>query len=97
MEHGITQSTGLQVVRRAAFEKKMSTQSMCGAEALISGYAREIAGYKYRMQRMEQDEIERLAKESRYREELADNHGKPKDYFKVPGLATRVRSFSRRF
>jgi len=46
---------------------------------------------------MEQKEIHRLAKESQFREELADNHGKPLSYFKVPNLATRERSQASRY
>lgn len=33
---------------------------------------------------LEKNEVERIAKEVAYREELAANHGKPKEYFKVP-------------
>lgn len=45
---------------------------------MISGYEREIENYKHRIQLLEQEEIQRMAKESEYREELANNHGKPK-------------------
>ena len=38
-----------------------------------------------------------MAKETEYKEELFNNHGKPISYFKVPQLATRTRSNSRRF
>jgi len=49
------------------------------------------------MVKLEQAEVNRLARENAYAEELYNNHGKPKTYFKVPKLATRVRSNSRRF
>jgi len=84
------------VSRRAAYEKKMSSATVVDAEAMISGYEREIAEYKHRVQLMEKKEIERLAKESEYREELAGNHGKPKAFFQVPKLTTKTRSNNRR-
>jgi len=38
-----------------------------------------------------------MAKESDYREELANNHGKPLSFFKIPNLATRERSQLQRY
>lgn len=38
-----------------------------------------------------------MAKESDYREELANNHGKPLSFFKIPNLATRERSQMQRY
>ena len=65
---------------------------MNGAKQLIQSYYQEIKDYKYRIQLLEQEEIKRLAKESDYREELANNHGKPLSFFKAPNLVTRERS-----
>ena len=96
MNHGITQAKGLSVSRRAAFERKLSNQSIQNVTDMIKNYEREIKGYKYRINQLEQAEIKRIGKEVEYKEELANNHGKPKNYFKVPALFTRVRSSSRR-
>ena len=63
---------------------------------MIKGYEQEIKGYKFRIRQLEAAEIKRISKEVEYKEELANNHGKPKSYFKVPALFTRVRSSSRR-
>jgi len=65
---------------------------MKGATELIESYHQEIKDYKHRIQLLEQEEIKRMAKESEYREELANNHGKPLSFFKTPNLATRERS-----
>ena len=64
---------------------------------MIQHYKQDIEDYKQRMYELEQQEVTRLAKETSYREELFNNHGKPADYFKVPALFTRTRSNSRRF
>ncbi len=99
MHHGVTASQSLQVSRRAAFQKKMSTQSIQDVGELIQSYNEEERNYRFRMNKLEQAEIQRLAKETAYKEELWNNHGKPKSYFKAPqfALASRVRSNSRRF
>lgn len=64
---------------------------------MVEKYQQELSQWKIRMVKLEQAEVNRLAKENAYAEELYNNHGKPKTYFKVPKLATRVRSNSRRF
>jgi hypothetical protein len=96
MNHGITQAKSLAVSRKAGFERKLSNQSIHCVNELIKNYEREIKEYKFRIQKLEAAEIKRLSKEVEYKEELANNHGKPKSYFKVPALFTRVRSSSRR-
>lgn len=70
---------------------------MKGATELIENYHQEIKDYKHRIQLLEQDEIQRMAKEADYREELANNHGKPLSFFKAPSLATRERSQQQRY
>ena len=70
---------------------------MKGATELIENYHQEIKDYKHRIQLLEQDEIQRMAKEADYREELANNHGKPLSFFKAPNLATRERSQQQRY
>jgi len=64
---------------------------------MIDNYRRELEEYKLRLLQMEKVEIQRMAKESAYEEELFNNHGKPLTFFQVPKLATRTRSNSRRF
>lgn len=64
---------------------------------MIEQYRREVEAHKDRLHKLEKIEIERMAKEAAYKEELFNNHGKPASYFKVPNLVTRVRSNSRRF
>lgn len=97
MEHGVTQSNILQVSRRAAFERKLSSNSVSGIHNMIEGYETEIKEFKHRLELLEQKEVQRLAEEAAQREELFNNHGKSKSYFLVPNLATRARSNSRRF
>jgi len=84
MAHGITASTSLQVSRRAAFEKKLSDQSIQKVNEMIENYKRELEEYRLRLLKLENTEIQRLAKESALKEELFNNHGKPLSYFKVP-------------
>lgn len=96
MDHGVTASTSLQVSRRAAFSRKMTSQSIQDVGELVQSYKQEVDGYNLRIKRLEAAEVERLAKEAAYREELWNNHGKPKSYFKAPKFALAVRSNSRR-
>ena len=58
---------------------------------MIDGYDNEVTEHKKRLTIMEKAEIERLCKEINYREELANNSGKPKSYFKVPELQASAR------
>jgi len=62
----------------------MSTQSIQDVGELIQSYNEEERNYRFRMNKLEQAEIQRLAKEAAYKEELWNNHGKPKSYFKEP-------------
>ena len=97
MHHGVSASTGLQVSRRAAFERKLSSQSVQNVETMVNEYQKELDHWKHRLHLLEQEEVKRLQKESEHREELFNNHGKPKAFFQVPLLQTRARSNSRRF
>lgn len=84
MDHGVSASNSLQVSRRAAFEKKLSTQSIAGIQDMIKDYENELSQYKHRLMILEQTELHRLGEEAAKREELAYNHGKPLSFFKVP-------------
>jgi len=53
MEHGISASNSLQVSRRAAFERKMSSNSVSGIHDMISGYENEISEFKHRLEVLE--------------------------------------------
>ena len=97
MDHGVTAASSLQVSRRAAFERKLSSHSIANVEDMIEGYKQELSDYKHRLEVIEQGEVKKVVKELEHREELANNHGKPKNYFLTPSLATRARSNSRRF
>ena len=44
--------------------------------------------HKDRIAIMEIAEVHRLQQELAYQEELANNHGKPKDWWKVPAFQT---------
>lgn len=81
MNHGITQSNGIEVSRKAAFERKLSAQSISSAKDMISQYERELTEYKIRLWQLESNEVQRMAKAAAYKQELADNHGKPKAFF----------------
>lgn len=96
MNHGITQSLGLEVSRKAAFERKLTNKSINNAKETISQYESELTEFKIRLYQMEAAELQRRGKEAAYAEELANNHGKPKSFFQAPNLSTRVRSNSRR-
>ena len=53
MEHGITASNSLQVSRRAAFERKLSSNSVSGINDMIAGYENEISEFKHRLELLE--------------------------------------------
>ena len=97
MEHGITADTGLKVSKRAALERKLSSQSVAEVQEIIETYEKEKKRQNERFAEMEMHELDRLYKEALYSEELANNHGKPLGYFKEPKLSTRNRTTSRRF
>merc|ERR1712045_20121 len=54
-----------------------------------------MGAYKERIAVMQMADVERLQQEIAYREELAENHGKPKAYWKVPALNTFKRQHVR--
>jgi len=62
---------------------------------MIQEYEKELEEYRLRLLEMEQAEIQRLAEEAAYKEELAKNGGKPLSYFQVPKLNTKTRSIKR--
>lgn len=51
---------------------------------MIKDYENELSQYKHRLMILEQTELHRLGEEATKREELANNHGKPLSFFKVP-------------
>ena len=81
MNHGITQSHGLEVSRKAAFERKLSNRSINTTKEMISQYERELTEFKIRLYQLEAAEVHRRGKVAAYAEELANNHGKPKSFF----------------
>lgn len=97
MEHGVSACNSLIASKRAAKERKLSSQSIAEIKELIRRFESEQESFTKNMREMEQAELERLYREALFKEELANNHGKPKSYFKVPNLSTASRRSSRRF
>ena len=48
---------------------------------MIDSHMKEIEGYRLRLMELEAAEVGRLAQETAHKEELFNNHGKPKSYF----------------
>ena len=62
-----------------------------GVEGMIDNYQAELSEFKYRLEELEMSEVARIEKEIEKKEELFNNHGHEKSYFKVPGLHTANR------
>lgn len=53
MRHGISASNSLQVSRRAAFERKLSSQSVQTVSEMIDNHKKEIESYRLRLLELE--------------------------------------------
>lgn len=96
-DHGVSAAKLMTVGRRANFERKLSSHLVDNVNDMINDYKLELEGYRIRLLELEEVELQRMAGEQAYKEELANNHGKPLTYFKVPQLSTRTRSNTKRF
>ena len=95
MQHGITQAEGRIASRKAAFAHKASSNIITGIESMIAKHEYELAEFKHRLEELEMAEVGRLEKEIEKKEELFNNHGRDKDFFKAPDLHTTVRKIDR--
>ena len=81
MHHGITQSNGMIASHRATKVRKHSLQTIAKTINLLEEYEVGEELFKYRLAKLEQQDLQRQAKEVNYAEELANNHGKPLSFF----------------
>ena len=96
MAHGISQAEGRAVSRKAKWEQDRLEQTVQGVEKMIQKYEMELSEFKHRLQELEMAEVARIETEIEKKEELFNNHGHEKGYFKVPHLHTHQRKTVRK-
>ena len=88
----MTAANGYRVSMHARTARNRSAKSIASVKSMVDGYDKEVKESKKRISLLEVAEVERLCKEINYREELLQNSGKPKSYFKVPDLQASLRN-----
>ena len=96
MAHGISQAEGKMASRKAKFEGDRLEATLAGIEQMIEKYETELSEFRQRLHEMEMAEVARIEAEMSKKEELFNNHGHEKGYFKVPELHTKTRSTVRK-
>ena len=88
MDHGVTAAHSREISNRAREVSNRSSRSISAVRQVLDEYDQEMEAHKDRIAIMEIAEVHRLQQELAYQEELANNHGKPKDWWKVPAFQT---------
>ena len=96
MAHGISQAEGKIVSRKAKNEVDRLEMTVHAVEGMIEKYEAELVESKHRLQELEMAEVARIEAEIEKKEELFNNHGHDKNYFKAPKLHTHHRNTVRK-
>ena len=65
-------------------------------EGMIGKYEAELVEFRHRLHELEMAEVARIEAEIEKKEELFNNHGREKTFFKVPKLHTHQRNTVRK-
>ena len=96
MAHGISQAEGQNISRKASNEVERLEQTVHAVENMVEKYEAELVEFKSRLEELEMAEVARIEAEIEKKEELFNNHGHEKSYFKVPKLHTHQRNTVRK-